>query len=215
MHATQSNISLTTCARTASRLATREAEALGHEYLGTEAFLLGIAAAGGPVAELLASHGVDPTRLRPVIRKLYTGREKKSEHFLPPGRSLLQSAINEARQRGQTRIDSEHLLLALLKEEKCRALAVLSTLGVDLGELWTDVLQRVHGPPTMAETASVPMTFDDHPKVQEHRTRIDELQKRIEEAAADMDFQAAADLRAEQKALQAELAGLVARLAGN
>ncbi|MGH2970293.1 MAG: Clp protease N-terminal domain-containing protein, partial [Solirubrobacteraceae bacterium] len=44
-----------------------EARALGHDYIGTEHLLLGVACAPGHAARVLAEHGATPEALRAAV----------------------------------------------------------------------------------------------------------------------------------------------------
>jgi ATP-dependent Clp protease ATP-binding subunit ClpA len=72
-------IPFTTQAKKVMELALREALALGHNYIGTEHLLLGLARVqDGVSAEILADHGVDSEKVKQAIPAVPGGRPRPS-----------------------------------------------------------------------------------------------------------------------------------------
>jgi hypothetical protein len=213
MHATRSITSWSDSARFAWRVAESESEALGHEYLGTDAILIGIAESTAMAAQLLAARGASAVKVRQIVQELYAGTEQEVCHpALPPGQFVVLAAIQEARKLHQRVVGSEHLVLAILKNGKCRASAVLSALGVDETDLRLEILVRMLDLSTASMARPNAKSFEEHPDVREFYRRIGDLQTEFEEAVAGMDFEKAARLRGEQKAKEAEFAELLTKL---
>jgi len=127
----------TTAARKVVVLAQEEARQLDHSYIGTEHVLLGlIGAAEGGASKLLS--GADPAAVRDLVIEI-VGRGQRSPDgfvpFTPRAKTILEEANNEARRLGSDHIDTEHLLLGLLKDTEGVAAQVLSRLGTDLDEV--------------------------------------------------------------------------------
>ncbi|MCA9242644.1 MAG: ATP-dependent Clp protease ATP-binding subunit [Phycisphaerales bacterium] len=119
----------------------------GLEYVGTEHLLIAIMRHGeGVGAEVLRAFGVDEHEL---TRKLETlvqhetedtwvfGRLPGSPHY----RNVIQHAIDEATQLESAEIGSEHLLLALLREDGSTAQRLLALYGVDLANARNKTLE--------------------------------------------------------------------------
>jgi Clp amino terminal domain, pathogenicity island component len=130
--------------------ARQEARALGHDHLGTEHVLLGLADDEKCLAAVvLARLGVELPRLRLAVGKTGTPvsealpdppPDRDSLLTMTPGLTrALEHASSEARAFGQETMDTEHLLLGLLKEEDGIACQVLASLGVSA----EDVRKRV------------------------------------------------------------------------
>jgi ATP-dependent Clp protease ATP-binding subunit ClpC len=108
------------------------------EFVGTEHILLAILRHGGGLgATLLQQFQVDEFKARKTIDEIVRrdkedtwvfGRLPGSPHF----RNVMALAIDEAQQRGATKIGSEHLLLALLRERQSTGERALVRLGVTL-----------------------------------------------------------------------------------
>jgi ATP-dependent Clp protease ATP-binding subunit ClpC len=79
------HIPFTPRAKKVLELSLREANQLGHNYIGTEHILLGLIREGGGAAQLLAGAGVDHDRARQqVIELLFGHREAGSVTTSPP-----------------------------------------------------------------------------------------------------------------------------------
>ena len=121
-----------------------------HDYVGTEHILLGVIAEsirrtdeprlGGrdvPFPMLVfGALGVDPERLKPlVLGALRRGKRSVSRGELPytsRAKKVLEYSISEARDRSDSYVGVEHLVLGLIREEKGIAAQVFRTSGVTL-----------------------------------------------------------------------------------
>lgn len=112
----------------------------GLEYVGTEHLLLAILRHDeGVGARVLKAFKVDEHELAGKLESLVRhdledtwvfGRLPGSPHY----RNVIQHAIDEATQLESDSIGSEHILLALLREEGSTAQRLLSIYGVDLAK---------------------------------------------------------------------------------
>jgi len=108
----------------------------GLDYVGTEHILLAILRDGrGVAASVLKSFGIDESRARAEIDAIMQldkedtwvfGRLPGSPHY----RNVVARAIDEAVQLESEKIGTEHLLLALLREETSAAQRALVKMGV-------------------------------------------------------------------------------------
>jgi ATP-dependent Clp protease ATP-binding subunit ClpC len=71
-------------AKKALELSLREANQLGHNYIGTEHLLLGLIREGGGPAQLLAAAGVDHDRARQQVIELLFGHREAGSATAPP-----------------------------------------------------------------------------------------------------------------------------------
>jgi len=71
-------------AKKALELSLREADQLGHNYIGTEHILLALIREGGGAAQLLAGAGVDHDRARQQVVELLSGRREAGSVIAPP-----------------------------------------------------------------------------------------------------------------------------------
>ena len=144
--------------------AVAQAQALGHEYIGTEHLLLALLARrDGLGAATLRSLGVDTkaaqNRILTVIQR-GQGRYGASSGALLPftsrSKRVLELASAEAQRLHHPLIGTEHLLLGMLAEGKGIAAQVLMESGVDLDKARRQVI-------ALRETTS----DDDHGRANE------------------------------------------------
>ncbi|KPJ48389.1 MAG: hypothetical protein AMJ41_05020, partial [candidate division Zixibacteria bacterium DG_27] len=137
-------------ARRAIELAREEAARLRHDYIGTEHLLLGLLRLGeGRAVDILTNIGVDLGELRQSIEEVVqpaggtmtlgqlplTARAKKT----------LEISGNEARALRSKDIDTEHILLALLKDEEGVAAQVLAMYDLDYKEVYEELRNILSG----------------------------------------------------------------------
>jgi ATP-dependent Clp protease ATP-binding subunit ClpC len=138
-------------ARRALHMATREAQRLRHEYVGTEHLLLGILRdEAGRGAAVLGALGVDLSSARAaVIRHCREGPDMVIMGKLPKtpqARSAIKHAVEEAEGLGGGEAGTEHLVLGLLRERAGVAAMVLAELGVTLERAREEVARLGRGP---------------------------------------------------------------------
>ncbi len=122
------------------------------DYVGTEHLLLAIIReAEGTGAAILKELGVTPASAKTQIDKLMKksmedtwvfGRLPGTPHF----RNVMSTAIEEARQLESKVVCTEHLLLALAREDGSVAQAALQELGVRSGTIRAAIVKRLDGP---------------------------------------------------------------------
>lgn len=129
-------------------LAKEEARRLAHQLLGTELILYGILAEGSGIgAVVLSELGVTIKDVRAEIEKILgfgAEYEAKEIYYTSRAKRLLEMAWIEAKKHKKPRIESEHILLAIIKLKDCIAMKVLNKLGVDAVEIKQGVLAKVN-----------------------------------------------------------------------
>lgn len=130
----------TTCAKHALEHARREAQRLGHAYVGTEHMLLGLLQEDSGVAVLaLRALHVDFGRLRREVERLVqpggASEPPAPSALTPRALRVLELAEGEANQLSCESIETGHLLLALQREKDGIAGHVLTGMGLDYGDL--------------------------------------------------------------------------------
>jgi ATP-dependent Clp protease ATP-binding subunit ClpC len=144
--------------------AVAQAQALGHEYIGTEHLLLALVAnRDGLGATALRSLGVDTQVIDDRIltllqrsRSAYGGSSAALLPFTSRSKKVLELASAEAQRLHHPLIGTEHLLLGMLAEGKGIAAQVLMDSGVDLEKARKEVI-------ALRETTS----DDDHGRANE------------------------------------------------
>jgi ATP-dependent Clp protease ATP-binding subunit ClpC len=153
------------------------ADSLGHDFIGTEHMLLGLAQTAGAASEALRAHGLELARTRAAVERVLreagasssAGRaaaealstlgidvaeiRRRADSTFGPGvfryprpafslrlKQAIQAALEQARESGGERIDTEHLLLALLSDSGDTAISVLTHMGIEVRALRQTVL---------------------------------------------------------------------------
>lgn len=130
-------------------LSQEEARRLGHNVVGTEHILLGLAAEGeGVAARSLQAMGIGLEKVRAEVEKVIgrgDGTPQGNIGFTPRAKRVLELAFDEARQLGHTYIGTEHILLGLIREGEGVAAQVLKNLGADLDKVRRHVVDLLGG----------------------------------------------------------------------
>jgi ATP-dependent Clp protease ATP-binding subunit ClpA len=125
-------------------LAQEEARMLNHNYIGTEHLLLGLVHEGhGVAAEALKALGISLEAVRQQVEQIIgRGNQAPSGHipFTPRAKKVTELALRESDALGHGYIDTEHLLLGLVREGDGVAAQVLARLGGDLNSVRQQVI---------------------------------------------------------------------------
>ncbi len=129
------------------QLAREESARLGHDYIGTEHFLLGIIRDGEGVAvNVLENLGLDLDEVRQSIEDATAtvggSMTIGQVPFTPRAKQVLEIAAYEARALKSKFVGTEHLLLALVKDKDGSASQILSAFGVNY-KMIKDEIQKV------------------------------------------------------------------------
>jgi ATP-dependent Clp protease ATP-binding subunit ClpC len=118
-------------ARHVLSLAQKEAERLRKPQISTEHLLIALIEMEGSVASrVLRELGLEAERVKTLVEKEIGFGDHTGQITLSPGmQQVIPSAINEARQKGQAAVGTEHLLLGLIRLSNCEAMNILGKLG--------------------------------------------------------------------------------------
>lgn len=118
------------------RVAQDEAKGLGHGYLGTEHLLLSMLVEDGSIAgKALTAAGIDYGEVKTRVIGAVGGAGASGHGMTPRVRGLLKRSLREAKAAGRGEIAPEHILLALIHDERSLATQILQELGASPGEL--------------------------------------------------------------------------------
>jgi ATP-dependent Clp protease ATP-binding subunit ClpC len=124
-------------------LAQEEARALGHNSIGTEHLLLGLLRVEeGLAGRVLDSLGVTAEEVRVQVAGIAgRGDEVTAGQipFTPRAKKVLELALREALSLGHNWIDTEHVLLGLVRENGGVAVRILLDLDADPEKVWDAV----------------------------------------------------------------------------
>ncbi len=142
-------------ARSALNNAQIEAQQLGHNYVGTEHLLIGIInVTESPASRILAEKGVTSDAVKEHIKQLVgegTFNEGNTFAMTPRTKNVIELSMREAKNLKQSYVGTEHMLLALSREQSSIAARVLMDLGVDLSELKDQLLSLLESQETVKE----------------------------------------------------------------
>ena len=120
---------------------------LGHNYIGTEHILYGLAKEGeGIAAKVLLNKGITPEKIIKKIEEI-VGKGNEIEEtlgFTPRTKRILENAFLETKKIGSNFIGTEHLLLAILKESDCLAVKIILELNVEIPKIYNEIAKVVN-----------------------------------------------------------------------
>ncbi len=128
--------------------AQEEARSRGAQTMASEHILLGLLRERGSVALLvLESLGIDPAQVKAEIDKSIETKPAvpSIDAVTKSAKRVLQLLPEEASSLGHSYIGTEHILLALLREEEGLAAQVLTALGADYDKVREEIVRRVGG----------------------------------------------------------------------
>ena len=128
------------------RLAQEAAGELGHGYVGCEHLLLALLREdSGNAYRALTEVGVTESLVHSlIVRTVGRGMAEAAptQGLTPRARSAVELSVGEAIRAGSELIETEHLLLGLLRDRNNMAVCLLTTVGVDVKKLCGAVVQR-------------------------------------------------------------------------
>lgn len=140
----------TNSAQVALEVATNLALKLGHDYIGTEHILYGLAdEANGVASKVLEKQGVTSENILQEIEELI-GINPDSEidvedlGFTPRTKRVIENAFVEARKFNSEYIGTEHLLVGIMREGDSIAVRIMMDLEVNPQKLYSEIVKVVN-----------------------------------------------------------------------
>jgi acetyltransferase-like isoleucine patch superfamily enzyme len=125
-----------------------EASQFGSPYIETEHLLLGLLRADKALVDRFLRAQASAESIRKQIETHAAIREKIATSVDLPlsneGKRVLAYAAEEAERQGHKHIGPEHLLLGLLREDKCSAAKILEKCGVNLAQVRDELAREPH-----------------------------------------------------------------------
>ena len=136
-------------------LAREEAAALKRPHVGTEHLLLGLAKEpDGIAAQALERVGITYEKALEVVAGMAEGEQEAEAganiSFTPRTKRVLENALREAMQMGQSYISTEHLLLGIAREGEGGAIDAMAKLGVEIDAVRSALNDLVDQPTPVA-----------------------------------------------------------------
>ena len=120
---------------------------LGHNYIGTEHILYGLVKEGeGIASKVLTNKGITTEKVQKQIEEMLgRGNEiKASLGFTPRSKRVLENAFLESKRIGYNYIGTEHLLLAIMKEEDCIASKIILELNIEIPKIYNEIAKVIN-----------------------------------------------------------------------
>ncbi|MGH3503865.1 MAG: Clp protease N-terminal domain-containing protein [Nocardioidaceae bacterium] len=180
-------------------LAQEEARRLNHNYIGTEHLLLGLIRQEedeGVAVEALQQLNINPATIREQVEEaIGQGQHAPTptEHvpFARGAKRSLELSLREATQLGHNYIDTEHILLGLVREAEGTAAHVLVEHGGDLNRVRAQVAELAPAGQEQAQadissTAELAAMLvrglqDIDERLREMTNRLDAIERRLGE----------------------------------
>ena len=136
-------------------LAREEAAALKRPHVGTEHLLLGLAKEpDGIAAQALERVGITYEKALEVVAGMAEDEQEAEAganiSFTPRTKRVLENALREAMQMGQSYISTEHLLLGIVREGEGGAIDAMAKLGVEIDAVRSALNDLVDQPTPVA-----------------------------------------------------------------
>jgi ATP-dependent Clp protease ATP-binding subunit ClpA len=131
-------------------LAQDEARFFKHNYIGTEHLLLGLLREEeGIAARVLESLGITIEEVRALLARIVgQGDEVTSGQipFTPRAKKVLELALREALSLGHNYVDTEHVLLGIVRENEGVAARILLEFDADAEKIRNEIIRMLSGP---------------------------------------------------------------------
>lgn len=123
-------------------------ETLGQGTVGTEHILIGCLWEGeGLAAKVLKENGVGQEAVENLLSQTAMPepflKEGEGPDYTPKAATILENSEMEAWHYGATRIGTEHILLALLREKDSVAIRLLGSMNINVHKMFVDILQTI------------------------------------------------------------------------
>lgn len=119
---------------------------LGNKYVGTEHILLGLTLVSDSVAaKALESQGVTYHQVMDKIQSMTGGTSAYyiPADFTPRAKCVVESSVQEAFRMGTGYVGTEHILIALIRENDNIAVRIMVSLDLNLQRLYDDIMNML------------------------------------------------------------------------
>ena len=141
----------TNSAQEVLQIANELAIKLGHNYIGTEHILYGLAEEQTGVAgKVLSMQGVTSDAILKEIEELIGVNEEVSMRsidtigFTPRTKRVIENAFVEARKLGSQYIGTEHILVGIMREGDSVAVRIMMDLNVNPQKLYNEIVKTIN-----------------------------------------------------------------------
>ncbi len=135
-------------AEKALEIANEIAMELGHNYIGTEHLLYGLAKEGTGIAnKVLENQNVTENAVLEKIEELIGTGETRGDQtigFTPRTKRVIENAFREAKRLGSDYIGTEHLLIGIMREADSIAVRIMLDLNVNPQKLYNEIIKVIN-----------------------------------------------------------------------
>ena len=129
-------------------IASKLAKDLGHNYIGTEHILYGLAFEGNGVANIvLENQNITVDDIFEKIQEIVGINEKACISvlgFTPRTKKILEKAYLEAKKLGSNFVGTEHILVGILGESDSLAVRILLDLNVNIENMYVEIAKTLN-----------------------------------------------------------------------
>lgn len=163
---------------------------LGNKYVGTEHILLGLTLAQESVAaKALEGQGVTYHQVMEQISAVH--RNEKAFYlpadFTPRAKRVVESSVREAVRMNTGYVGTEHILVALIRENDNLAVKILVGLGVNLQRLYEDVMLML-GESEAQPAGAMGMNLQGEQEEKSNTETLDKFSRNLTEMAKQNKF---------------------------
>lgn len=138
----------TNSAQNVLKMANDLAANLGHNYIGTEHILYGLAKEDSGIAsKVLEKQNVTEDKILEEIEALIGSEEEgisSTLGFTPRTKRVIENSYREARRLGTEYIGTEHLLVGIMREADSIAVRIMLDLGVNPQKLYNEIVKVIN-----------------------------------------------------------------------
>ncbi len=120
------------------------AREMGHNYIGSEHLLLGLLSETDGIAyRVLTGAGITLEKTRLLIEKsagVGSPSTVSAADMTPRTKNIIEGSANSSASLGHSYIGTEHILLAILKEEDCFAMQIIGAEGGSSGDMEREIM---------------------------------------------------------------------------
>ncbi len=122
---------------------------LGHDYIGTEHILYGLAQEGtGIASKVMENQGITADSIRNEIEEI-VGTSEPIENpdiltFTPRSKRVIENAFLEARKIGSDLVGTEHILIGIMEEGDSVAARILLELNAEPQKMYNEILKVIN-----------------------------------------------------------------------
>lgn len=121
---------------------------LGHNYIGTEHILYGLAKESNGVAnKVLKKQNVTPDMILENIEELIGSNTTNKINvlgFTPRSKKIIENAYSEAKKFGSDFIGTEHFIIGIIRESDSIAMRILNNLNVKTDKIYSDIVKIIN-----------------------------------------------------------------------